>query len=93
LCDRRWQQLHTAFNQLLEGAELIETATPRSTYELTRRKLGMVGGLPWGAEFWTEQAGYETTLPNVFVVGDTTAHHGIEGITRSAWILANHLTT
>ncbi len=93
MLERCWERLHRAFPLLVEGAELIETASPQTFYELTRRKLGMVGGLPWGSSFWLDGASYETAFPNLFIVGDTTCSFAIEGITRSAWILANHLTT
>jgi phytoene dehydrogenase-like protein len=72
--------------------EVIDTATPRSFYDLTRRKLGMVGGvIPTAEDFWLDGANYETTLPNVFIVSDTTSIGGIEGLTRSAFVLANKL--
>lgn len=60
-----WAKLHAAIPELRGDIEVIETANPRTYYELTRRKLGMVNGvdLPLGRN--------ETFLPNLFMVGDT----------------------
>jgi hypothetical protein len=53
----------------------------------------MVGGaIPTAEDFWCDGPGYETTVPNLFVVSDTTSIGGIEGLTRSAFVLANKLT-
>jgi phytoene dehydrogenase-like protein len=41
-----WERLHAALPELGAGVEVIETATPRTFYEGTRRKLGMTGGIP-----------------------------------------------
>ncbi|HEX9917549.1 MAG TPA: FAD-dependent oxidoreductase, partial [Pyrinomonadaceae bacterium] len=41
-----WERLHAALPELGAGVEVIETATPRTFYEQTRRKLGMTGGIP-----------------------------------------------
>jgi phytoene dehydrogenase-like protein len=40
-----WERLHAALPELCEGAELIETLTPRGYYEQTRRALGKVWGV------------------------------------------------
>ena len=73
MLERCWQQLHTAMPELGNGVEVIETATPRSFYDLTRRKLGMVGGIvPTAGEFWLDRPSYQTVLPNLFIVSDTT---------------------
>jgi hypothetical protein len=54
----------------------------------------MVGGvIPTAGDFWLDGSSYETTVPNLFVVSDTTSIGGIEGLTRSALLLANKLTT
>jgi phytoene dehydrogenase-like protein len=93
MLERCWQRLHAAMPELGNRIEVIDTATPRTFYELTRRKLGMGGGaIPTAEEFWLEGPGYETTAPNLFVVSDTTSIGGIEGLTRSALVLANKLT-
>ena len=93
MLERCWQQLHSAMPALGSSVEVIETATPRGFYDLTRRKLGMVGGIvPSAGEFWLDEPSYETGLPNLFIVSDTAYPGGIEGLTRSALVLANRLT-
>jgi phytoene dehydrogenase-like protein len=88
-----WGRLHAAMPELGSSVEVIDTATPQSFYDLTRRKLGMVGGvIPSPESFWFDQPPYATSLPNLFVVSDTANHGGIAALTRSALVLANHLT-
>jgi C-3',4' desaturase CrtD len=94
MLERCWRQLHTALPQLGNRIEVIDTATPRSFYDLTRRKLGMVGGvIPSTEDFWLNRPNYQTALPNLFIVSDTTSICGIEGLTRSAFVLANKLSS
>jgi phytoene dehydrogenase-like protein len=61
-----WKRLHAALPELGSDIEVIETANPRTYYDSTRRKLGMVLGI-------TEPVspGSQTSLPNVFMTGDT----------------------
>ncbi|HSS20135.1 MAG TPA: FAD-dependent oxidoreductase [Pyrinomonadaceae bacterium] len=92
MLEQSWTRLHAAIPELGSQIEVIDTATPRSFYELTRRKLGMVGGLPATSDFWLEQPAYLTSVPNLFLVNDTAYPGGIEGLTRSAWLLTNQLT-
>ncbi|HEV7797143.1 MAG TPA: FAD-dependent oxidoreductase [Pyrinomonadaceae bacterium] len=88
-----WGRLHAAMPELGSRLEVIDTATPRSFYDLTRRKLGMVGGaIPSPETFWLNQPSYLTSLANLFIVSDTTYPGGIAGLTRSALLLANRLT-
>ncbi len=88
-----WGRLHSAMPELGSSVEVIDTATPRTFYELTRRKLGMVGGIvPSRHSFWLREPSFATSLSNVFIVSDTTYPGGIEGLTRSALILADKLT-
>jgi C-3',4' desaturase CrtD len=88
-----WGRLHSAMPELGSSVEVIDTATPRTFYDLTRRKLGMVGGIgPTRDSFWLNEPSYATSLPNVFIVSDTTYPGGIAGLTRSALVLANKLT-
>ncbi|HKG61113.1 MAG TPA: FAD-dependent oxidoreductase [Pyrinomonadaceae bacterium] len=61
-----WTRLHTALPELGSDIEVIETANPRTYYDSTRRKLGMVLGIEEPVS-----AGYQTSIPNVFMVGDT----------------------
>ena len=89
-----WQRLHAAMPELGSRIEVIDTATPRRFYDATRRKLGMVGGvIPAAEDFWLDGSGYETTIPNLFIVSDTISIGGIEGLTRSALMLANKITS
>jgi len=93
MLERCWQQLHAAMPELGSDIEVIDTATPRIFYDLTRRKLGMVGGLvPRASEFWLAGPSYQTFLPKLFLVSDTTTPWGLEGLTRSALLLVNKLT-
>ncbi|HEX8128085.1 MAG TPA: FAD-dependent oxidoreductase [Pyrinomonadaceae bacterium] len=88
-----WARLHAALPELGAGAEVIETATPRTFYETTRRKLGMTGGLPQtlansGANSFT----HRTPFPNLYMVGDTTfPGNGLAAVTQSALIAANEI--
>ena len=61
-----WSRIHAALPELGSDVEIIETANPRTYYDLTRRKLGMVLGVE-------EPGSHQTFLPNVFVVGDTVS--------------------
>jgi C-3',4' desaturase CrtD len=88
-----WGRLHSAMPELGGSVEVIDTATPRTFYDLTRRKLGMVGGIGSTLDsFWLNEPSYATSLSNVFIVSDTTYSGGIAGLTRSALVLANKLT-
>jgi prolycopene isomerase len=89
-----WQRLHRAMPELGGDIEVIETATPRTIYDLTRRKLGMIGGFAWNGETLDlDFMDSQTSLPNVFRVGDSASPvGGIAGITHSARMLANRLT-
>lgn len=88
-----WGRLHGAMPELGGSIEVIDTATPRTFYDLTRRKLGMVGGLsPTPGSFWLDEPSHTTSLPNLHIVSDTTYAGGIAGLTRSALVLANKLS-
>ncbi len=63
-----WARVHAALPELGSDIEIIETANPRTYYDQTRRKLGMVLGID-GQPVQTLQ----TSLPNVFMVGDTVS--------------------
>lgn len=87
-----WERLHKAMPELGGGVEVIESFNPRGYYDSTRRKLGMVGGVvPTGSQFWPGQASYLTSLPNLFIVGDTSSAGGLAAISRSALALADKL--
>ena len=88
-----WHRLHSAMPELGSRIEVIDTATPRSFYDQTRRKLGMVGGVvPTPAKFWLNRPSYLTSFPNLYIVSDTTFAGGVGGLTVSAFNLANKLT-
>ena len=83
-----WTRLHAALPELGSDVEVIETANPRTYYDLTRRKLGMVLGIE-GAE---SALGSRTFLPNVFIVGDTvSAEARLESVSESAVTLSRQL--
>ena len=85
-----WTKLHAAMPELGDTVEVIETATPRTFYESTRRKFGMVGA-PAGLGEATAQR--MTPFPNVFLVGDTVSTgFGLEGIAKSVLKLASALS-
>ena len=81
-----WAKLHAAIPELGGDIEVIETANPRTYYELTRRKLGMVNGVdqPLGTS--------ETFLSNLFMVGDTVgAEARMASVVQSGLALADRL--
>ena len=90
-----WTRLHAALPTLGSDIEIIETANPRTFYDLTRRKLGMVLGLEPNTEIAasTNPLGHHTSLPNVFMVGDTiTATATMDAVVESALTLGKKLT-
>lgn len=89
-----WSSLQCAIPELGEAVELIETATPRTWYEATRRKLGMVGGLPQTvANFGPGAFSQETAIENLFLVGDTVfPGPSVAGVSYGALMLANRIT-
>jgi phytoene dehydrogenase-like protein len=88
-----WPRLHQAIPEMGDGIELIETATPRTFYDLTRRKLGMVGALRNASAASNLPLGSNTSFSNVFMVGDSTlTGASIAGVTDAALALANQLT-
>ena len=88
-----WQRLHVSITELGDAAEVIETATPRTYYDLTRRKLGMVGGVGQALEvFGPNSIDHRTAIPNLFMVGDTTfPGAGVAAVSQSALIVANEI--
>lgn len=63
-----WNRIHAALPELGSDIEIIETANPRTYYDQTRRKLGMVLGVDG-----TAPTSHQTSIPNVIMVGDTVA--------------------
>jgi C-3',4' desaturase CrtD len=88
-----WARLHAAMPELGAGAEVIETATPRTFYERTRRRLGMVGGTGRTPEaFGPNALTHRTSIPNLFMVGDTVfPGNGVAAVTHSALVVANEI--
>ena len=91
--DALWPSLHAALPELGDGVEVIDTATPRTFYESTRRRLGMVGGVGQSRDvFGANTFSHRTTLPNLYIVGDTTfPGQGIAAVTQSGLIVANEI--
>src|SRR6266850_658691 len=86
-----WRRIHHALPELGAGIEVIETANPHTFYELTRRKLGMVRGIPGSADLRSK--GHLTSLPNVFIVGDTVSPGPwLADVSHSALVVANEIT-
>jgi len=83
-----WKRVHAALPELGGDVEIIETANPRTYYDQTRRKLGMVRGI----EGQPIQS-YETSLSNLFIVGDTvSAAARMDSVVESAVLLADRIT-
>lgn len=81
-----WNRIHAALPELGSDVEIIETANPRTYYDLTRRKLGMVLGVE------NSMPSPETCLPNLFLVGDTiTSLATLDEVVRSAVLLAKKI--
>lgn len=74
-----WNRLHAALPELGAGIEVIETANPRTYYDSTRRKLGMVLGVDGAVEL-----GHRTAVANVFMVGDTVSEAKMDAVVQSA---------
>ena len=91
--ERLWPHLHAAMPELGGGIEVIESATPRTFHETTRRKLGMVGGLPSTPGRMASQSQFGSTIfPNLFLVGDTIGPgNSVDVVSRSAFNLADVL--
>lgn len=82
-----WKRVHAALPELGGDIEIIETANPRTYYDQTRRKLGMV----LGTEGQTIQS-HETSLPNLFMIGDTVSSVSrIDSVVESAQSLAERI--
>ncbi len=89
-----WSRLHAALPELGSGAEVFETATPRTFYERTRRRLGMVGGLARTPDLLEgpHALTHRTHVPNLLLVGDTVfPGAGLAPVTHSALVVANEL--
>jgi phytoene dehydrogenase-like protein len=78
-----WAGVHKALPELGDSLEIIDSATPRTFYETTRRKFGMVSGVcPSSVAVLPALA---KPSPNVFLVGDTVAKGlGIDAIAAAS---------
>jgi len=82
-----WSRLHASMPELGDRVEVIETATPHTFYETTRRKFGMIGQPATPHTFPTA-----TPFPNFFLVSDTVASDvGIAGVADVALTVANSI--
>lgn len=92
MLEQCWRRLHLAMPELGSAIDVIDTSSPRILYELTRRRLGMVGS---PAAVSSKSSGlssnYTTSLSNTFLISDTTSPGGLAGLSRAAFALANHL--
>jgi C-3',4' desaturase CrtD len=88
-----WARVHAALPELGAGAEVFETATPRTFYERTRRRLGMVGGVGQSLDvFGANAPTHRTHVPNLLMVGDTVfPGNGVAAVTHSALVVADEL--
>ena len=80
-----WERIHAALPELGGDVEIIETANPRTYYDQTRRKLGIVLG--------ADQPGSpQTFLRNLFIVGDTvSACPRLESVVEAAMAVASDI--
>jgi len=84
-----WTKLHAALPELGSDIEVIETANPRTFYELTRRKLGMVLGLQPPAI-----PSVQISIPKLFVVGDTVSPFpDLASVSETALSVVNNLSS
>jgi phytoene dehydrogenase-like protein len=82
-----WNRIHAALPELGGDIEIVETANPRTYYDQTRRKLGMVLGID-GQPIQSHQ----TSLPNLFVIGDTVSSAAsLDSVVQSAVQLAERI--
>lgn len=82
-----WNRLHAALPELGSDIEIIETANPRTYYDLTRRKLGMVLGLRQDGGSLSR-----TFLSNLFMVGDTISPTAtLDSVVQSAVSVATEI--
>lgn len=87
--ERFWTKLHAAVPELGSGIEVIETANPRTFYDQTRRKLGMVMGIQSA-----KTPSPRTVLPNLFVVGDTVSTFSdLSSVAQTALSVADSIKT
>ena len=85
-----WRRLHQSFPELGDGIEAIQTATPQTFYENTRRRFGMMGMAPAPESRAASSA--ISPFRNLHIVSDTVAGSGVDSVARCAYNVANQLT-
>jgi phytoene dehydrogenase-like protein len=83
-----WSRLHQAVPEFGSEIEVIETANPRTYYDQTRRKLGMV----MGVDSTLDEEPLTLPFSNILIVGDTLSGGTVECVVRASMCLANQLT-
>ncbi len=88
-----WTRLHASLPELGDGIEVVETATPRTYYEQTRRALGRIGGIGQDLSgFGPNAFTHRTPFANLYMVGDTVfPGAGVAAVTHAALIVANEI--
>ncbi|MFL6208356.1 MAG: phytoene desaturase family protein [Pyrinomonadaceae bacterium] len=88
-----WARLHASLPELGDGIEVIETATPRTYYEQTRRKLGMIGSTGQTPDMFGAQAlTHRTPFAGLYLVGDTVfPGAGVAAVTHAARVVADKI--
>ncbi|HEX5709084.1 MAG TPA: FAD-dependent oxidoreductase [Pyrinomonadaceae bacterium] len=88
-----WARVHASMPELGASVEVIETETPRTFYERTRRRLGHVGGMWQTPDALTPSAlTHRTPIPHLFMVGDTVfPGNGVAAVTHAALAVADEI--
>jgi hypothetical protein len=82
MLERVWSRMHQAMPELDENIEVIESATPQTFYENTRRRFGTIGPAPSPKAITAFQ---RSPFPNLSLIGDTvTDQPGIDGLAELA---------
>lgn len=91
--DRWWTLLGGITPEIIEGAEVIATSTPRTVYDDTRRSLGAAGGLGQSPDlFGPNSLTHRTPVPGLYLVGDSVfPGNGVAAVTYSGLIAANEI--
>ena len=85
-----WSRLHASIPVLGDAVEVIETASPQTFYETTRRKFGMIGRPAYAAREIPPDFG--RPFMNVFIISDTTtAGSGVASVAKAALDLSDLL--
>lgn len=86
-----WSRLHASIPELGDAVQVIETASPQTFYETTRRKFGMIGQPDYLAG--VTPPSLPKPFPNVFIVSDTTTDgFGAASVAEASLHLCGSLT-